>query len=42
MLKQKPELAARLCLAFIDLMGGRLRDLTDRLAMIERVASGEV
>ncbi len=41
-LKQKPDLAARLCLAFVDVVGDRLRDLTDRLAMIERVASGEV
>jgi CRP-like cAMP-binding protein len=40
-LKQKPTLAARLCLSFVDLVGDRLRDVTDRLAMIERVASGE-
>jgi serine/threonine protein phosphatase PrpC len=40
-LKHKPDLAARLCLAFVDVVGQRLRDLTDRLAMIERVASGE-
>ncbi len=41
-LKQKPDLAARLSLAFVETVGDRLRDLTDRLAMIEQVASGEM
>ena len=41
-LRQKPDLAARLYLSFVDVVGERLRDLTDRLAMIERVASGEM
>ncbi len=40
-LKQKPEMGARLCLSFVDNVGDRLRDLSDRLARIEQVASGE-
>jgi serine/threonine protein phosphatase PrpC len=42
LLRQKPELGARLALALVDAVGRRLEDLSERLAAVERAARGEL
>jgi protein phosphatase len=41
LLRQKPGLGAKLSLALLDTVGDRLRDLSDRLAAVERAVRGE-
>lgn len=40
-IKRRPGLGARLALALLDTVGDRLRDLTERLAMVERFTRGD-
>lgn len=42
LLRQKPELGARLSLALIDAVGERLREMNERLSAVERAARGEL
>ncbi len=42
LIRRRPGLGARLALALLDTVGDRLRDLTERLAMVERVSRGEL
>jgi hypothetical protein len=39
--RRKPEIGAKLAVALLDAVGDRLRDLTDRLAAVERAVRGE-
>jgi serine/threonine protein phosphatase PrpC len=41
LLRQKPDIGARVALALLDDLGLRMRDMADRLQAIERVARGE-
>jgi len=41
LIRQKPELGAKLSLALLDTVGDRLRDLSNRLAAVERAIHGE-
>lgn len=40
--RSKPELGARVALALLDAVGERLRDLTERIAAVERAVRGEL
>lgn len=42
LIRRRPGLGARLALALLDTVGDRLRDLTERLSMVERVSRGDV
>ncbi len=42
LLRHKPELGARLSVALLDAVGDRLRDLSDRLAAVERAVRGDL
>jgi protein phosphatase len=42
LLRAKPELGARLALALLEAVAGRVRDMGDRLAAVERAARGEL
>lgn len=42
LIRRRPGLGARLALALLDTVGDRLRDLTERLAMVEKVSRGEL
>lgn len=42
LIRRRPGLGARLALALLDTVGDRLRDLTERLAVVERVTRGEI
>lgn len=42
LMKRRPALGARLAIALLDTVGDRLRDLTERLAIVGRVARGEI
>lgn len=39
---RRPKIGSRLVLTALDLLGDRLRDLTERLATVERIAVGEI
>lgn len=41
-LKQKPELGAKLAMALLDTVGDRLRDISDRLNAVERAVRGDL
>ncbi|MCO4743610.1 MAG: protein phosphatase 2C domain-containing protein [Proteobacteria bacterium] len=41
LLRQKPDIGARVAIALLDEVGGHMRDMADRLQAIERVARGE-
>lgn len=41
LLRRRPGLGARIALALLDTVGDRLRDLTNRLAVVERITRGE-
>jgi len=42
LLRSKPELGAKLSLALLDAVGDRLRDLSDRLAAVEKAVRGDL
>ena len=42
LIRRRPGLGARLALALLDTVGDRLRDLTERLSMVERVTRGDL
>ncbi len=42
LLRQKPELGARVALAALDAVGERLREITDRITAVERAVRGEL
>lgn len=42
LLRRRPGLGARIALALLDTVGDRLRDLTNRLSMVERITRGDV
>lgn len=42
LIRRRPGLGARLALALLDTVGDRLRDLTERLSMVERVTRGDM
>lgn len=42
LMRRRPALGARLALALLDALGDRLRDLTDRLAVVGKVVSGDL
>ena len=42
LLRQKPEIGARLAISLLDAVGDRLRDLSERLAAVQRAARGEL
>jgi len=42
LMRRRPGLGARLALALLDTVGDRLRDLTERLSMVERVTRGDM
>lgn len=42
LIKRRPALGARLALALLDTVGDRLRDLTERLALVGRISRGEL
>lgn len=42
LLRQKPELGARVAVALLEAVGERLRDMTDRISAVERAVRGEL